>query len=143
MGTGRSLKGYHHVTLVKKLSWRISVPPSPFAHCSHISVENNIPVPWQSSWKNTWHCNLLNFTTTSQNSNVLSNVKGRKRIMSSVFILWRNSKQGRKADFFGYQHFKILVGTYERAHLEKNKSTAQTAVGKVWKEMKADFSAAD
>ena len=54
---------------------------------------------------------------------------------------WRNSNQGRKADFC--QHFKTLVETYERADLKKNKSTAQTAVGKVWKEMKADFPAAD
>ena len=35
------------------------------------------------------------------------------------------------------------MGAYERAHPEKNKNTAQTAVGKVWKKMKVDFPAVD
>ena len=43
------------------------------------------------------------------------------------------------ADSVIYLHFKILVGTYERAHPEKNKKAAQTAAGKVWKKMKPDF----
>ena len=42
-----------------------------------------------------------------------------------------------------YQHFKNLVGVYERAHSEKSKNTSQTAVGKVGKKMKADFPVAD
>ena len=42
-----------------------------------------------------------------------------------------------------YQYFKVLLEAYERDHPEKNKSTAQTAVGKVWKNMKADFPVAD
>ena len=44
------------------------------------------------------------------------------------------------SDSVNYQHLKTLVGAYERAHLE---NAAQTAVGKVWKKMKADFPAAD
>ena len=44
------------------------------------------------------------------------------------------------ADSVNYQHFKTLVGTHKRAHLE---NAAQTAVGKVWRKMKADFPAAD
>ena len=47
------------------------------------------------------------------------------------------------ADSVNYKHFKTLVGAYERAHAEKNKNAAQTAVGNVWKKMKADFPAAD
>lgn len=42
-----------------------------------------------------------------------------------------------------YQHFKTLVEAQERVHSEKNKNTALTAVGKFWKEMKADFTAND
>lgn len=37
------------------------------------------------------------------------------------------------------QHFKILMEAYERARLEKNKNTTQTAVRIVWKKMKANF----
>ena len=47
------------------------------------------------------------------------------------------------ADSVNYQHFKNLVEAYERAHSEKNKNTFETAVGKVWKKMKADFPAVD
>ena len=47
------------------------------------------------------------------------------------------------ADSVSYQHFKNLVEAYERVHLEKNKNTSKTAVGKVWKKMNADFPAAD
>ena len=47
------------------------------------------------------------------------------------------------ADSLSYQHFKNLVEPYERAHLETNKNTSQTAVGKVWKKMKAYFPAVD
>ena len=43
------------------------------------------------------------------------------------------------ADSAIYQHFQILVGTYERALPEKNNKAVQTAVGKVWKKMKPDF----
>ena len=46
-------------------------------------------------------------------------------------------------DSVNYQHFKTIVEAYEKAHPEKNKNTGQTAVGKVWKKMKADFPAAD
>ena len=46
-------------------------------------------------------------------------------------------------DPIDYQHFKTLVETYERADPEKNENTAQTAVGKVWKKVKADFLAVD
>ena len=42
-----------------------------------------------------------------------------------------------------YQYFKVLLEACERDHPEKNKNTAQTAVGKVWKNMKADFPVAD
>ena len=42
-----------------------------------------------------------------------------------------------------YQHFKTLIEAYERVHSEKNKNTALIAVGKFWKEMKADFPAND
>ena len=35
------------------------------------------------------------------------------------------------------------MGAYERTPPDKNKNAAQTAVGKVWKKMKADFTAAD
>ena len=42
-----------------------------------------------------------------------------------------------------HQHFKTLVEAYERAHPVNKMSTAQTAVGKVWKKMKADFPAAN
>ena len=31
----------------------------------------------------------------------------------------------------------------ERTNSEKNKNTSQTAVGKIWKKMRADFPAAD
>ena len=41
-----------------------------------------------------------------------------------------------------YQHFKTLLETYERVRPEKNKNTAQTIIGKVWKKMKTDFLAA-
>ena len=47
------------------------------------------------------------------------------------------------ADSVNYQHFNNLVEAYERANSEKNKNTSQTAVGRVWKKMKADFPAAD
>ena len=47
------------------------------------------------------------------------------------------------AEPVNYQHFKTLVEVYERAHPEKNKSTAQTSVGNVWKKMKEGFPAAD
>ena len=47
------------------------------------------------------------------------------------------------ADSVNYQHFKTLVEAYERAHPEKNKNTALTAVGQIWKKMKVDFLAAD
>ena len=46
-------------------------------------------------------------------------------------------------DPINYQHFKTLVETYDRADPEKNENTAQTAVGKVWKKVKADFLAVD
>ena len=36
-----------------------------------------------------------------------------------------------------------MADRYERAYSEKNKNTSQTAVGKVWKKMQADFRAAD
>ena len=45
--------------------------------------------------------------------------------------------------FPNYQHFKTLLRAYKRAHLEKNKSAAQTAVRKIWKKMKPDFPAVD
>ena len=143
-GDGRGLKWYRFVTLVKQSTWRISVPLPTFAHdCAHTSVDNNIHVPWSSSWKKILHGRLLNFTTTPQHSNVKSNVKSRKRITSSVFILWRNSKQWKMADSVNYQHFNNLVEAYERANSEKNKNTSQTAVGEVWKKIKAHFLAAD
>ena len=47
------------------------------------------------------------------------------------------------AGSINYEHFKNVVEAYERAHLEKNKNRSRTAVGKVWKKMKADFFAAD
>ena len=46
-------------------------------------------------------------------------------------------------DSVNYQHFNNLVEAYERANSEKNKNTSQTAVGEVWKKIKADFLAAD
>ena len=47
-------------------------------------------------------------------------------------------------DSINYQYFKTLVEEkYERAHPQKNENTAQTVLGKVWKKMKADFSATD
>ena len=48
------------------------------------------------------------------------------------------------ADSLNYQYFKALLEEiYERAHPQKNENTAQTALGKVWKKMKADFSVTD
>ena len=43
------------------------------------------------------------------------------------------------AGSINYEHFKNVVEAYERTHLEKSKNTSRTAVGKVWKKMKADF----
>ena len=43
------------------------------------------------------------------------------------------------AGSINYEHFKNVVEAYERPHLEKSKNTSRTAVGKVWKKMKADF----
>ena len=47
------------------------------------------------------------------------------------------------ADYVSYQHFKSFAEAYELAHSEKNENTSQTAVGKVWKKMKADFPVAN
>ena len=84
---GRGLKWYRYVRMVKKFTWRISVPSSLFSHCVQISVENKTSLPWQGCWKNILHCKLLNFTTKLQPSNLKSNVKSTKRITSSVFTL--------------------------------------------------------
>ena len=54
--------------------------------------------------------------------------------------LYLNSERWQNVN---YQLFKTLLEAYERAHPEKNKNTGQTAAGKVWKKMKADFTAAD
>ena len=56
---------------------------------------------------------------------------------------FKTVKDGRLLSIINYQHFKILVEAYKTAHSEKNKNTSQTAVGKVWKKLKADFPAAD
>ena len=43
-----------------------------------------------------------------------------------------------------YQYFKTLMEeTWKRAHPQKNENIAKTVLGKVWKKMKADFSATD
>ena len=122
---GRGLKWYRYIRMVKKSTWRISVPSSLFSHCVQISVENKTSLPWQGCWKNTLHCKLLNFTTKLQLSNLKSNVKSTKRITSSVFTLLKNSEQWKMADCFNYQHFKTLLEAYERVSIQSLRQSSK------------------